>query len=467
MADFDDESIDTIITDPPYGWEFMGKDWDKGVPGVPYWAEMLRVCKPGAFLMAFGGPRTYHRLACAIEDAGWEIRDCIQYLFGSGFPKSHNISKNIDKAARRDYVAAAISLGLEIPGNSLHDWTKAEHSPSDKWWNKFKSVLTNEQWESIEREIIGNNNRKAGWFTGRDGHDITAPATPDAQLWDGYGTALKPAVEMIAVAMKPLDGTFAHNALTHGVAGLNIDECRIAVDPVIDASQLRTLNRSQRVENSNEQKWGMSKNHGDTPQVVRPEGRFPANVILTHTEDCGENCAPDCPVRLLDEQSGVLKSNPIKKSHKKGKTASIFGMDCQTDIYEGSEGGASRFFYTAKAHRGEREHGLIGKVPCYKCGGLNTKTHVNENGETVNCIRNDHPTVKPISIMEYLCKLTKTPTGGVILDPFAGSGTTRLAAMRTGREFILIDKEERNCLIARNREDKKAASNTQKEMALC
>lgn len=382
---------------------FMGKAWDHGVPGVEFWTAILRVAKPGAMLMAFGGTRTHHRLMCAIEDAGWQIRDCILWLYGSGFPKSLDISKAIDKTMRRDYVRAAIRLGLEIPGNSLHDWTKAEHSPSDKWWNKFMSVLTDEEWQSIEREVIGHNNRKAGWFATQDGHNVTAPATPKAQLWNGWGTALKPAYEPIILAMKPTDGTFAHNALTHGVAGLNVDGGRIQ-------GQTSTIRHN----GGGLGKYGIynpSDGAGTTGSI---QGRFPANVILD--EEAG---------RLLDEQSGVLLSKWSEPNRGTGKDidSTIFkGFKRSSSAsFVGDTGGASRFFYCAKASRSER-------------------------GED-----NDHPTVKPIKLMEYLCKLTATPTGGTILDPFAGSFTTALAARNTGRRYVAIELDEHNCEIGKKR----------------
>lgn len=200
MPQLDADSIDTIITDPPYGLSFMGKDWDHGVPGVPFWKAALRVAKPGAIMLAFGGTRTFHRLTCAIEDAGWIIRDCVMWVYGSGFPKSANISKMIDKAAGAERVVVGNKLSL--PGYHL--------SGHDAGGETFGHGLSSSTPETRAKSA-----------------NITAPATPEAQTWHGYGTALKPAWEPIIVAMKPLDGSFANNALTHGVAGLWVDGGRI------------------------------------------------------------------------------------------------------------------------------------------------------------------------------------------------------------------------------------------------
>jgi DNA modification methylase len=310
----------------------MGKDWDHGIPGVAFWEAALRVAKPGAFLLAFGGTRTYHRLTCAIEDAGWEIRDCMLWVYGSGFPKSHDISKAIDKAAGAEREVVGINAdylrrkpnGMKTDGATAYGYSQKQQDTDPS---------------------------------------ITAPATEAAKLWDGWGTALKPAYEPIIVAMKPLDGTFANNALTHGVAGLNIDGGRIGT------SGARNNGRKKDSE--------IYGDFGPTERVDYDKGRWPANVILD--EAAGE---------MLDEQSG---ENP------------------------------SRFFYCAKASRSER-------------------------GEC-----NHHPTVKPLDLMAYLCKLTMTPTGGTVLDPFCGSGSTIVAAIQVGREAIGIEKNPEYSEIARAR----------------
>ncbi len=331
LKTLEDNSVDSIVTDPPYELGFMGKKWDS--TGIAYnvelWKECLRVLKPGGHLLAFGGTRTYHRMACAIEDAGFEIRDCIQWIYGSGFPKSHDISKAIDK--------------------------------------KF----------------------------GAD------PATPEAKQWEGWGTCLKPANEPIVLARKPLsEKTIADNVLKWGTGGLNIDGCRIGTDIV---------------------GWGGRPSSGysggldaDTSGKPRPvEGRFPANVILD--EEAGA---------LLDKQSGISRSSDKPRRNNNADNHdnyNCFGKygNITTTGYSDT-GGASRFFYCAKASRKERGEG------------------------------NNHPTVKPIKLIEYLVTLI-TPPNGIVLDPFFGSGTTGIAAVNLGFNYIGIELDEQYVEIARRR----------------
>ena len=380
-----DNSVDTIITDPPYGLEFMGKGWDKGVPGVEFWKEFLAVAKPGAMLLAFGGTRTFHRMTAAIEDSGWEIRDCMMWLYGSGFPKSLNISKAIDKA------------------------------------------------KGVERDVVGisANDRPASQVKGGKAFDrgldegqehqplmITAPATDLAKQWDGWGTALKPAWEPIIVAMKPLDGTFAENAEKWGVAGINVDGGRIST------SEKLSIGSGD---------LGYHGADGSNPGKQNAQGRWPANLLLD--EDAAA---------MLDGRSGTLKSHG-------GGTASYGGAfgngkavtdSTAMERFKGDSGGASRFFYVAKASRTERNRGCEG-LPQRPSGMVseNSGQHITRrDGDAPEPSANHHPTVKPLKLMEYLCTLTKTPTGGIVLDPFAGSGTTLLAAKNTGREYIGIEQ---------------------------
>jgi len=454
MAEMPNDSIDTIITDPPYGLGFMGKDWDtfkdakqthgdghyttktsegrtirhkKGFSSASaaglydhsrnaefqqwftLWAkEVLRIAKPGAMMLVFGGTRTFHRLTCAIEDAGWQIRDCMMWLYGSGFPKSHDISKAIDKAkgAEREVVGIRPDAAkLNKPGNHQY----------------------NEGWQRPWRE------NPQAW---EDKKNITAPATDLAQLWDGYGTALKPAWEPIIVAMKPLDGTFAHNAEKWGVGGLWIDGGRIGTEII-------TQHR-----NSGGRKFVRKYDgHGTNLPVdgikTQTQGRWPANVILD--EEAGV---------MLDEQSGVSKSNPTRKN-KGGvlNTGSSYGQGIRKSDWNGpgDSGGASRFFYCAKASRSERNAGLegmpLGELPA----SARSKPAPGRKDALGQPRQNNHPTVKPLKLMEYLCKLTRTPEGGVVLDPFGGSGTLAVACWNTGRKYILIEKDPHYCEIARAR----------------
>lgn len=369
MPTFEAERFTTVITDPPYELGFMGKTWDSsGVAFKPEtWSAVMRVCKPGAILLAFGGTRTFHRLTCAIEDGGWEIRDCMMWLYGSGFPKSLDISKAIDKAAgaEREFVA---------------------YKPSDR------------------PNVVGENGQSmSGAYTRRI---ESAPTTDAARLWSGYGTALKPAFEPIIVAMKPLDGTFAENAQKHGAAGMNIDGGRIDLNG--EESPSGSGDRRGGAVYAQDE-WTRTKmvNGGN---VTPANGRWPTNVILD------ESAAAQ-----LDEQSGESGPKPARIGVRGGKG---FGFDDEKSAStmgrwpEDAGGGASRFFYTAKASKSDR-------------GGRH----------------NTHATVKPTSLLKYLVKLTAMPTGGEILDPFGGSMTTLVAAREFGRPAVAIELEEEHCRI--------------------
>ena len=350
-----DNSVDAVVTDPPYGLSFMGKGWDHGVPGVEFWTEALRVAKPGAHLLAFGGTRTYHRLACAIEDAGWEIRDCVMWVYGSGFPKSHDVSKAIDKAA-----------GAERQGGA-REWVGGQRASG----------------------ILGDN-------LGTQSRTIyDAPATPDAARWQGWGTALKPALEPITMARKPLIGTVAENVLAHGTGGINVDGCRVGRD-VDDVSGW-----SQSGSNASENRSMSGANYA---RDAKPDadGRWPANLIHDGSEE-------------------------------------VVGL----------AGDAARFFYCAKASKTDRDEG---------CEGLEERQTHNRKPDGKSTFeksdripsRNHHPTVKPTDLMRYLCRLV-TPPGGVVLDPFTGSGSTGKAAIMERFNFIGIEREAEYCEIARAR----------------
>jgi len=387
------ESIEACITDPPYGWTMMGSNWDRGVPGEAYWKEVLRVLKPGGWLLAFGGPRTHHRLMVAIEDAGFELKDCLCWLFGSGFPKALNLSKAIDKAA-----------GAERKVISDNPCARPNHDHKTIW--------------------IGTKKGKE-----QSHPPLTAPATPEAKLWDGWHTALKPAHEPIILAMKPLDGTFAKNALTHGVAGLNVDGCRIGTNDNLNGGAYSNTDGRDRKAWSGDSRTVTGagafarKAEGE---YVPPTGRWPANVILD--EEAG---------KMLDEQTGILHSHG-------GGTSRIMGFSGgrrERPIEKRSDkGGASRFFYCAKASRAERTH--------------------------KGTIENNHPTLKPLALMRWLCRLVSTPTGGTILDPFAGSGSTGVAALQEGLSFIGIELSPEYAEIARARLEDTTAKTQPEQLGL-
>lgn len=444
MAGMEPDSFDTILTDPPYGLSFMGKDWDRGVPGVAFWQAALRVAKPGAMLLAFGGTRTWHRLAVAIEDAGWEIRDCLMWITAQGFPKSMDISKQLDKMAGADRPDAIKGGHMGVStygGDSRNGNAQAWHS----------------------QDMHGQIN-KGGMTRG-------TPVTDAAREWAGYGTALKPAWEPIILAMKPVEKNFAYNALAHGVAGLNIDGCRI---PVSNEDQKGEGGRISRSTMNGKIPYGGGFREKFPQQDAL--GRWPANLILGCACD-GDTHEPGCACALLDAQSGERKSGGGLKA-KAGRQ--IPGQwrewEGRTDPhlhtkdmrYEASTGGASRFYFVAKASRRERNAGLEGietvlqryvkNRRCRKCGRQQV------SGAPCNCAdpdwqviekeraaQNFHPTVKPLALMRYLCRLTRTPSGGTVLDPFMGSGSTGVAAVMEGRSFVGIELESEYLEIAQRR----------------
>ena len=420
LKNFPDNSIDTIITDPPYGLSFMGKKWDYDVPSVEIWQECLRVLKPGGTALIFAGSRTQHRMAVNVEDAGFILKDCIMWLYGSGFPKASDISKQIDKMAG---VKGKLKTKQENIKANLFEGGKIE-----------------------ERIIKGKSGKTAIWQEGGMGDfDLTLPATPEATLWNGWKShGLKPAYEPILVAMKPNEGSYANNALEYGVAGLNIDGGRIEHN-----EPLKETNRQKDTGNSwDKNNCGLRDNPNNIASASQ-KGRFPANIILDEES-----------ARLLDEQSGDCKSGAMRKPYKYTNNGYSLGKPAgeTKQIHEASQGGASRFFYCAKASKSERNRGcgeLENRNPCYESHRANYKntkgieTPYAGTGRSGNNLKNNHPTVKPLALMKYLCTLTKTPTGGIVLDPFTGSGTTLMACKETGRKYIGIEKDKEYIEIAR------------------
>lgn len=401
MKEMEENSIDTIITDPPYGLNFLYKDWDKfkedknpggGNTGrdTPYarnrvapsfyqygdkeratfqsfsyaWAkEALRVAKPGSILLAMGSPRTYHRLACAIEDAGWEIRDMMAWVHAQGFPKARNISKAIDKK---------FGLKRKVVGETN------------------SNIYENNKNHKFYTEEEGNPAYRKG--------EITAPTSPEAQLWDGWRTALKPALEPIVLAMKPRDGTFVENALKWGVGGLWIEGGRIGNDTVT------TFGRP---------KGGRLKlNLNDKDYYDKHKGRYPTNFIHDGSQEVMD-CFP-------------AKSGKYHKSK------------------------ANKFFYCPKVSKSERNAGLM-ELDEKKDGDMLAKFYPDWERKGIHVVTNNHPTLKPIRLMQYLARLTMIPTGGVVLDPFMGAGTTGIACVIEGRDFIGIEKYDPYLQIATKR----------------
>jgi DNA modification methylase len=403
LKTLDDNSIDSIVTDPPYELGFMGKKWDAS--GIAYnvdlWKECLRVLKPGGHLLAFGGSRTYHRLAVAIENAGFEVRDCIMWLYGSGFPKGLNISKQIDKMLDATPEIISTVEGKKSTGSGVYNWNKEEQG------------------------------------THKPEYHITKPSSELAKQWDGWNTALKPAHEPIVMARKPLECfNVAENVMKWNVGGINVDGCRVGQresEQFTGAKKAGTF--AGELQDSHSEMYEKSS-------VPLPDGRWPANIILD------EEAA-----QMLDEQSGVSKSSvrpPLadRENDKRGtwqmsprKTAQVRGHS--------DSGGASRFFYVAKASKAEREAGLEG-MEQRKAGAM-TGAEYREDRPTNHPIRaNHHPTVKPIALMRYLVRMV-TPNNGIVLDPFMGSGTTGCAAMLEAVRFIGIELNEEYSGIAERR----------------
>ena len=402
MATLDAESVDAIVSDPPYGLSFMGKGWDHGVPGVEFWTEAIRVAKPGAHLLAFGGTRTYHRLACAIEDAGWEIRDCVMWVYGSGFPKSHDVSKAIDKAA-----------GAERKVVGAHRYAAQ---------NKHRS-------QASTYGTPTNNTMQ------------TSPATDAARQWSGWGTALKPAWEPIIVARKPLVGTVAENVLTHGTGAINVDGCRVVYDATADDTRRKPVSSKG---------WCIGSPTSGSMDDSALQGRWPANLI----HDGSEEVVGLFPVTKTGGQ--------VPEASVSRNTAFLCGLHRQLPhAYAGDSGSAARFFYCAKASKADREDGLASHPERdtslkYNGGdGFAGRTLV--DGDWVNTDKanrtrpkNHHPTVKPTDLMRYLCRLV-TPPGGIVLDPFTGSGSTGKAAILEGFRFVGIEREAEYVEIAKAR----------------
>ena len=383
-----ENSVDAIVTDPPYELGFMGKSWDaSGVAFDPAtWREALRVLKPGGHLIAFSGSRTYHRMAVAIEDAGFEIRDQIMWIYGSGFPKSLDIGKAIQKAS-----------GVEPIG-----FKENENAA-------FYGTGSGGQYNPTPRQLF------------------MPPLEGDAKTWQGWGTALKPAHEPMVLARKPLIGTVAANVLTYGTGGLNIDGARVGSEVI------STHNAPKGTFAGGEPNRG-----SDTSTYQNHQGRWPANVIHDGSDEV---------VELFPNSKGG--AFPAKRGQAVN-TSFASGQETEGGFRAmGDDGSAARFFYCAKASKKDRNEGLDGfenkEIHRYGAGIGEGKTP-----EAPAIEKNHHPTVKPTTLMEYLCKLV-TPPNGIVLDPFMGSGSTGKAAMYAGFNFIGIEMTEEYLPIAKAR----------------
>jgi hypothetical protein len=379
----------------------MGKKWDAS--GIAYdptvWTECLRVLKPGGHLLAFGGTRTYHRMTVAIEDAGFEIRDSLHWLYGSGFPKSLDVSKAIDKACGiwRGRAGPATSGNTAMAGPNYERTDKGE------------------------------------------------PATPAAAAAAGWGTALKPAHEPIVLARKPLTGTVAANVLEYGTGALNIDATRVIAAAGDEPLKWETP------------RGGIWSTDATATATATAGGRWPANLVLTHSPECATECVPECPVAILDGQSGITRDGvAVNRNRTERKPSTVPFVSAKidpTDVTYGGSGGASRFFttttwdpemdapflYVPKPNRRERNAGLDGMPTGHTDFGGNGRPGAGFNevvhGTAPTPAANFHPTVKPVALVRHLIRLI-TPPGGTVLDPFLGSGTTAVAAILEGFDWI-------------------------------
>jgi site-specific DNA-methyltransferase (adenine-specific) len=405
LKNLPDNSVDSVVTDPPYELGFMGKSWDSS--GIAYnvdmWKEVLRVLKPGGYLLSFGGSRTYHRMACAIEDAGFDIRDQIMWVYGSGFPKSLDVAKAIDKMAGVEFEAKPAS-GVGFMNSS------------DDGYNTTLNQLVQ-----------------------------TGESTDEAIKWKGWGTALKPAHEPIVMARKPLsEKTVAKNVLEHGTGGINIDGSRIGTG----TGETKTVEypdiRGNNYNNAN----------GTVEYVIKDQGRWPANFIHDGSDEVLE----------LFPDTGKSTGGRIGKKDTSGVNIVPAGQYEAGDPGFGDSGSAARYFYCAKTSKKDRNEGLddfeaksigpkghgLNRV-CATCGTLQMKGCNCPDATYINQAKaNHHPTVKPTDLMRYLVRMV-TPPNGTVLDPFTGSGSTGKAAILEGFNFVGVEQNPDYIAIAEAR----------------
>ena len=418
LKELDDNSIDSIVTDPPYGLSFMGKKWDYDVPSQEIFEECLRVLKPGGHLLSFAGSRTYHRMAVRVEDAGFEIRDQIMWIYGSGFPKSHNIGKSVDKLLGNE--REAVGTYSEPDGSKPRNAKRGFASKSEIYHNDEKYAMD------------GDKNR------------ITTKGNSE---WEGWGTALKPAHEPIVMARKPLsEKTVAKNVLEWGTGGINIDESRV---------ELNGIPKTKGGCGGSKDLVILDWSNGNHVKEDNTQGRFPANVIHDGSDEVTD-LFPD----------NVRQGNPNQQVN----ASSIFGGESNrnaTTVFANIYDSAARFFYCPKTSKKDRNEGLDEFEDKYYAAGNQAKAELKRgnvefnankgkgkderhNHNQVGVSKNNHPTVKPTDLMLYLIRLV-TPKGGTTLDPFMGSGSTGKAAIRGGFDFIGIEREKEYMEIAEAR----------------
>jgi DNA modification methylase len=486
LKKFPDNYFGSVVTDPPYGLSaarnsgkkskggFMGKKWDYDVPSVELWQEVFRVLKEGGHLLAFAGTRTQHRMAVNIEDAGFEIRDMIAWVYGSGFPKSHNIGKAVDKNNGK-YKIDLTDFGNYIKEKreakrysrkQLDDimetctavsWWEGRKTgvqlPSKKMYKKLKKVLDLDNkfddlidWQEAEREITGKSKYAGRRPNDRTEHNLmkgftgskfdyveTAPATPEAKEWEGWGTALKPALEPITMARKPFKTSVAENVLQNGVGGINIDGCRVGKD--------KRINKGGRTGKNPYQSEDKNLN-GKGNILTEVQGRFPANFI----HDGSDEVTDSFPyTKSGSQKKGAIvgyRNDNIYMGDRKDNQTTLLDKNIPAN-----EGSASRFFYCAKASKQDRNEGLE---------DFKEKERIRQGlaGEKNNTFsKNSHPTVKPTDLMRYLLRLV-TPKNEIVLDCFMGSGSTGKACALEGFSFVGIDLDNDYCEIAKARIDK-------------
>lgn len=565
LKNYPDNFFDSIVTDPPYGlgkepnaeemlraWitegylevkgtGFMGKEWDAFVPQPIFWKEVFRVLKHGGHVVSFFGTRTYDWGVMSMRLAGFEVRDCIQWIYGSGFPKSHNISKAIDKMPKannrlfefsqllkqkRNELNLSLSEADDLicEGSTMYNFLEGRningllkiYPPNKDFYEKIKIHYKIENWDDIVEnnlEIIGIEKGNFGFQIDgerwNEERKLSNYTTEQAKQWDGWGSALKPANEPIVLARKPLEKglSIAENVLKWGTGAINIDASRIGTETIKGQKAGQGFN--------NVKGFGVNTKQGEeqAKEYVSEDvnGRFPSNVILTHHSECkclglkkvkgqidkptnrkkfegtwnegntglrnntnlsregyadenGEEtienwkCHDDCPIKVLDEQSGISSSSDTQRTRN---TLGSFGMPNNATPEYSDTGGASRFFYVAKASKSERNFGLEGfeeKQTVGGGGGIgNYLEDVNsasgKYGSEKAISNNFHPTVKPVKLMQYLVRMI-TPPNGTVLDPFAGSGTTGVACKIDGFNFVGLELSEEYAEIARARIEK-------------